>query len=290
MTVREAVTRASADLKTAGILTPSLDASLLLAHILNTSRTALIAAGEDQLTEDAFALFSALIKRRLSGECIAYITGKKEFRNLEFTVNPSVLVPRPDTETLVFAALEICDLYSSEASSPFCMNKNILDLCAGCGAAAVSLKYERPELEVYASDISSDALETAKQNAARLLGENQIHFYLGDLLNAFSVNINFSLIVSNPPYIPSEIIKTLSPEVQKEPLIALDGGPSGLEIIERIINESPKKLITGGSLLLEADPGQMKDIYFLFEKRGFRNINLYKDLSGNERVIGGIFE
>jgi release factor glutamine methyltransferase len=301
MTVREVITQSAANLKTAGVETPGLDASILLAYILNTSRTALIAAGPQLLPEETIASFRSLIDRRLSGECTAYITGKKEFRNLLFTVNPSVLVPRPDTETLVSAALEIYDLYKPD-------NKNVLDLCTGSGAVAVSLKHEKPEMEVYASDISVDALEVAKQNASRLLGENQILFFHSDLFagvvqtdliddryfqnnsNLDFKNIRYSLIVSNPPYIPSDLIKTLSPEVQKEPRIALDGGFSGLEIIKRIINETPKKLTSGGSLVLEADPSQMEDIYFLFEKKGFRNINLYKDLSGDNRVIGGIFE
>jgi release factor glutamine methyltransferase len=303
MIVREALAQGSADLKFAGIESPSLDASLLLAHVLKTSRTALFAAGTKPLSEKACAEFCALVERRCSGECTAYLIRKKEFRGLEFTVNKSVLVPRPDTETLVEAALEIlnnkpqANTNQHESScNAMIKNLNVLDLCTGSGAVAVSLKHEKPELEVYATDISADALEVAKQNAFKLLGKNRIHFYSGDLFGALSSLCisaplcEFFLIVSNPPYVSSCEIDTLSAEVRNEPRIALDGGDCGLDIIKRIINEAPDYLQCGGILLLEADPRQMDDITVLLEKRGFNNIQLYKDLSGSQRVIGGRYE
>ena len=285
MIIREALAAACADFASAGIETPSLDAALLLAHVLNISRTSLVAMGPDALSQENHAAFRVLVKRRLNGECAAYILGKKEFRGLEFLVNPSVLVPRPDTETLVEAAITV--LGEQLAVSDI----RVLDLCTGSGAAAVSLKNEMPALEVYAADISADALETAKANAARLLPADSIHFYSGDLYNALPpAHRPFNLIVCNPPYIPSGEIQTLSAEVQNEPRLALDGGPSGLEIIERVIDGAPVNLIRGGALLLEADPRQMEKISFLLEKKGFGNVKLYRDLSGKERVIGGIHE
>jgi len=304
MTIREAIAQASADFKTARFETPGLDASLLLAHILNTSRTALIASGAEPLSDENYATFRALVQRRLNGECAAYIIGKKEFRGLEFSVNSSVLVPRPDTETLVEAALEIlkkdkprsfteeeknigqrtpCNSVNSVVK-----NSSVLDLCTGSGAVAIALKNEMPNLEVHATDISAEAIETAKANAEHLLSGNKIHFYLGDLYNAQSLlPTPYSLIVSNPPYIPSDEINTLSAEVQNEPRLALDGGKDGLEIIARIIDGAPKYLERGGTLLLEADPRQMKDTTILLEKKGFKDIKLYSDLSGLQRVIGG---
>ena len=287
MTVREALTMAGADLKAAGIETPSLDASLLLAHILGIDRAALVASGSESLPEKTRAAFCDLIDRRLNGECAAYILGKKEFRGLEFLVNPSVLVPRPDTETLVEAALETAAAGGSIAANSI----RILDLCTGSGAVAVSLKSEMPSLEVYAADISAEALETAKTNAVRLLPGSTIHFYHGDLYNALPTpHSPFSLIVCNPPYISSDEIQTLSAEVRNEPRLALDGGQSGLEIIKRVINGAPVNLLRGGALLLEADPRQMEDIAVLLAKKGFCNIKLYNDLSGQERVIGGTYE
>ncbi|MDR0464763.1 MAG: peptide chain release factor N(5)-glutamine methyltransferase [Treponema sp.] len=313
MFIREALAQGGADLKYAGIKTPGLDASLLLAHVLKKTRTGLLAATTETLSEEDCEEFCSLIERRASGECAAYITGKKEFRGLEFTVNNSVLVPRPDTETLVEAALKTINPQKPDKKSrivaqsiteekendqilnTLCypeVNKiKILDLCTGSGAVAISLKHEIPELEVHASDISKEALKTAESNAERLLGKNQINFYHGDLFDALpSSQSLFSLIVSNPPYIPSDVIGTLSEEVRNEPRIALDGGKSGLEIIERIINKAPIFLQDGGTLLLEADPGQMDEIKALLINIGFKDIDLYKDLSDNQRVISGRYE
>jgi len=309
MLIREAITQGSVDLKFAGIKTPGLDASLLLAHILKTDRTSLIAAGTDILSEEICASFCELIERRANGECVAYIIGKKEFRGLDFIVNESVLVPRPDTETLVEAAISlITNTETRRHGEKENEDIRVLDLCTGSGAVAIALKNEVPELEVFATDICTEALEVAKQNAKKLLGDNKIHLYQGDLYNAIS-NLNlrasrtigsmppceilpndFSIIISNPPYIPSGEIKTLSAEVQNEPLLALDGGKDGLDIIKRIIDEAPNYLQQSGFLLLEAFPKQMKEITILLEKRGFFDIKLYNDLSGLQRVIGGKYE
>jgi len=287
MLIREALAQGSADLKYAGIKTPGLDASLLLAQILNTNRTKLIAKGTDRISEKKCAEFCSFLERRANGECTAYIIGKKEFRGLEFEVNKSVLVPRPETETLVETAMDII-----QKNTQLNCVVNILDLCTGSGAIAISIKNEMPACEITATDISSDALNTAIRNAEKLLSGNSIKFFQGDLYDALSDSLpsTYSLIVSNPPYIPSDEIQTLSAEVQNEPRIALDGGISGLEIINRIIEKAPNHLQKNGYLLLEADPRQMEQITILLEKKSFIDIQLYKDLSGTNRVIGGRFE
>jgi release factor glutamine methyltransferase len=316
MIIREALAEASA----AG--TSVLDASLLLASILNTSRSSLIAADARPLDEASFAAFRALIKRRLAGECVAYIVGRKEFYGLDFQVNPAVLVPRPDTETLVEAALasieEIreCGVGSGEwGSKNECQGLEnratisdqplrVLDLCTGSGAVAVVLKHNLPELEVWAADISAEALEVARANAARLLPPDSIHFCHGDLFDgeqhsAVSTSQSllstpysplptphsFHLIVSNPPYVPTAEIAGLAPEVRGEPLLALDGGSDGLGVIGRIIRGAPQFLCLGGILLLEADPRQMERIAALLQQAGFAGIQTRRDLSGAERVI-----
>ena len=286
MTVREALTLGSAELKAAGIGTPNLDASLLLAYILNTNRAALIARGTDTLTEKTLIDFRDLLNRRLKGECVAYITGKKEFFGLDFLVNSSVLVPRPDTEILVEAALGVLGTKDWGLETGVCP---VLDLCTGSGVIAVALKHKMPHLEVYATDISPEALETAKANAKNLLPvKSHIYFHKGDLYDALSSSaFQFSLIVSNPPYIPSDEITTLSAEVQNEPHLALDGGVSGLEIIKRIIEGAPKFLVKNGALLIEADPRQMESITILLKGRGFQKIAIHKDLSGQKRIISG---
>jgi len=287
MLIREALAQGSADLKYAGIKTPGLDASLLLAHILNTGRAELIAKGTDRVSEKKCAEFCSLLERRANGECTAYIIGKKEFRGLEFEVNKSVLVPRPETETLVETAIDIIQKNTQDAPVI-----SILDLCTGSGAIAISLKNERQACEITATDISPNALNTAIRNAEKLLGGNLIKFLQGDLYDALPCPppAVYSLIVSNPPYIPSDEIQTLSAEVQNEPRVALDGGISGLEIIKRIIDKAPDHLQKNGFLLLEADPRQMEQITILLEKKGFIDIQLYSDLSGSQRVIGGRFE
>ena len=186
-----------------------------------------------------------------------------------------------------------------EAALEIIMGNNsyrVIDLCTGSGAVAISLKNEMPSLEVWASDISEEALETAKKNAAFLLPAGSIQFLKGDLYNALPAPCSplptpsFNLIVCNPPYIPSDEMQSLPAEVQNEPRLALDGGAQGLAIIKRVIDGSVEKLMRGGVLLMEADPRQMEKIAILLEKRGFSNVKLYNDLSGKERVIGGIRE
>jgi release factor glutamine methyltransferase len=333
MTLREALAQGAALLKLSHIDTPALDASLLLAEILHTSRAGLIAAGPDPLSAENYRSFQALLERRLSGECVAYILGRREFRGLDFTVTPAVLVPRPDTETLVEAALgllghKFADLSlighkaaagGDGAAAPL----SLLDLCTGSGAVAVSIKHEAqgvlmaaqgewmaaqgvlmaaqgvlmaaPELEVWASDISEAALNVARANAARLLRAGPdsetgsveqpvINFVNSDLFSHISGSFNF--IVSNPPYVRTEEIQTLQAEVKREPLLALDGGKDGLDIIRRLITEAPSHLLPGGWLLLEADPRQMKVIRGLLETKGYNDIQTYRDLPGQERVIG----
>jgi len=314
MTIREAYAQGSTDLKFAGIPSPTLDASILLAHVLKTNRTSLVVKGLDTISTSNCKKYCSLIERRALGECIAYIIGKKEFRGLEFEINKSVLVPRPDTETLIEAAIEILTKESHTETRTSNQrfgggnDPKILDLCTGSGAVAIALKNERPELEVHATDISPAALKVAIKNSENLLGKNKINFYQGDIFNSLNNPISssilrvsseplvrclcelFSLIVSNPPYVPTAEIETLSAEVQNEPRLALDGGACGLEIIKRIIEETPNYLQKGGSLLLEADPRQMEEIKTLLAKRGFTSLQLFKDLSGADRVIGGIFE
>ncbi|MDR3019948.1 MAG: peptide chain release factor N(5)-glutamine methyltransferase [Treponema sp.] len=312
MTIREAIKYGSVELKYSGIENPSLDVSLLLGNILGKNRATLIASGTDPLSDEALAQFNSHLERRKQGECVAYITKIKEFWGLEFLVNHSVLVPRPDTELLVETALEIIKKeqqnFDSQRSVPCAAlprpQSPIIDLCTGSGAVAIALKHEMPELEVHASDISAEALEVAKTNAVRLLPPGSIiQFYLGNLFNAKKIEVlsqktnnyqlttnNYFLITANPPYVPTNTIKILPPEVQKEPRIALDGGETGLEIIKQIIKDAPNYLISGGILLMEADPRLMEKITNLLTNRGFCDIKLHKDLSGLERVIGGKYE
>lgn len=302
MKIQETLAEGSSALASAGIESAGLDSSLLLAEILNASRSSLLASAAETISETALAAFRGMIHRRLSGECVAYLIGRKEFYGLEFSVNPSVLVPRPETETLVEIALcklairnEKLEIEKERLIKAFNKPVRVLDLCTGSGAIAIALKHAMPELEVYASDISAEALACAQANAAKLLRENSVNFFHGDLFAPLSHTGNkqsflpsaFNLITSNPPYIPTAEIPSLQAEVRREPLLALDGGGDGLDLIRKIIAGAPERLCPGGFLLLEADPRQMEAISGLLAEVGFTGIQVCKDLSGGERVIGG---
>ena len=292
MTIQEILTEGkrqlSAPCPEASIDTPALDAALLLSEVLHMNRGELVAHGKDPVTEQNKKIFLGFLERRRNGECVAYILGRKEFRGLEFAVNYNVLVPRPDTETLVEAALG----YIGEKK-----NLSLLDLCTGSGAVAVSLKNERPSLRVSASDISVQALDIARLNTIRLLdgrlldrrpvnsSRNKIQFYQSDLFETIAGS--FDVIVTNPPYVPSSNLETLAPELRGEPQIALDGGGDGLVLIREIIALSPDHLLPGGVLLLEADPEQMPAIREHLENNNYTGIRMHKDLAGRNRVISG---
>jgi release factor glutamine methyltransferase len=296
MTVGEALSRGAALLRAApeappgaGTASPGLDAALLLGHILKTDRAGLVLKNAETLSACAEERFAQALEKRRSGLCVAYIVGRKEFRGLDFTVGPEVLVPRPDTETLVEAALACIDRRPSPAL-------RLLDLCTGSGVLAISLKHERPGLEVYASDISAAALGIARLNAAGLLpgtaespGEPPVSFFESDLFNSLGElrPRGFDLIIANPPYVPGALIDTLAPEVRREPRLALDGGADGLDIIRRLIPEARGFLRPGGVLLLEADPGQMAPVGGILASQGYIDIQTYRDLSDRPRVIQG---
>jgi release factor glutamine methyltransferase len=283
MTVRGILNEGSALLSSHHIDTPALDANLLLAEILRTDKAGLIIRSGEAVSENDAEAYRRLLKRRLSGECTAYILGRKEFRGLEFTVTPDVLVPRPDTETLVEAALEFLKAPEQAAAR----GMRILDLCTGSGAVAIALKNERPDLEVWASDISKNAIACACANGEKLLGSEGVHFIESDLFGGIEAGLFFNLIVSNPPYVASGEIASLAPEVRGEPSLALDGGKDGLDIIKKIAAQARIYLESEGWLFLEADPRQMAAIRDLLSAAGWKGIFTARDLAGRERVIGG---
>jgi release factor glutamine methyltransferase len=293
MTIQSSLTKGTALLRGANIDTPALDAGLLLAEVLHTDKAGLILHAPETIAEEDADKFQRLINCRLDGEPIAYILGRKEFRGLDFTISPDVLVPRPDTEALVEAAIK--ELGNVLAGSNFPIT--VLDLCTGSGAIAIALKNECPSLNVWASDISEASLKIARANAARLLNDKAVHFIRADLFSPFKNSLapdisfpkNFGLIVSNPPYIPSAEIEGLAKEVRMEPRLALDGGLDGLDLIRKIAERAGQHLADSGILLMEADPRQMDAIHGILLHNGFRDLRLYKDLAGLDRVIGGTF-
>ncbi len=259
-----------------GLRTPRLDAELLLAHVLKSDRVRLYTHFDQPLAPSELAAYRELIKRRLAGEPVAYLVGKQEFWSLPFTVDPRVLVPRADTETLVQAVL--AEL--SGKPSP-----TVADIGTGSGAIAVAVAHERPDARIIAVDRSADALAVAQENAAA--NDVEIEFREGDLLSPLATDGPYQAIASNPPYIPEGEYSTLPAEVRREPKGALLAGADGLEVIRRLIEGAPPLLAPGGALLLEVGMGQAPAVGELMRKRGFSTVETRKDLAGIERVVIG---
>lgn len=261
-----------------GIENPRLDAEILLAHVLGVQRIGLYLQFDKPLKNEEVGGYRELVRRRGMGEPAAYIIGVREFWSLPFRVAPGVLIPRPDTETLVEEALKRPDGDCAVA-----------EIGVGSGAVIISLLKERPTWRGVACDLSPDALKIAGANAREHGVEGRLELLLGDLTAPFAGK-KFSLLVTNPPYIPTEEIGTLSREVRgHEPALALDGGPDGLDIFRRLADEVPALLLPGGEFLTEFGLGQGESVLELLEKSGgLSEIRLINDLTGRPRVAGGI--
>lgn len=256
-----------------------LDAQLLVLHALGRDahdRAWLLAHDTDELPEAAHTTLQAAVLRRLAGEPVAYITGCKEFFGLDLQVDARVLVPRPDTETLVEWALEVLQAASASDASA-----QVVDLGTGSGAIALALKHSRPELQVHAVDFSADALAVAQANAARL--QLDVQFAQGSWLDG--VQGRFDLIVSNPPYIASADHHLAA--LRHEPLQALASGADGLDDIRNIIRQAPNHLSPGGWLLLEHGYDQAAAVRTLLADAGLQHNQSRRDLAGIERCSGG---
>jgi release factor glutamine methyltransferase len=268
-----------------------LDAQLLLLHALaraDHQRAWLLAHDTDPVDTAALERLDALAQRRLQGEPLAYLSGRKEFFGLSLQVDARVLVPRPDTETLVDWALEVLELLdqASTQATPIQTRAalRVLDLGTGSGAIALALKATRPALQVDATDYSADALAVAQANAQGL--GLALQFHQGSWLAALPLSTaRFDLIVSNPPYIAAHD-KHL-PALAHEPLHALVSGADGLDDLRQIIAQASTHLQPGGGLLLEHGYDQAAAVRELLEAAGFENVQSRKDLNGIERCSGG---
>lgn len=245
------------------------EARLLLAEALNVSATDLIKL--TSCSDDTVAKYLVMLEKRVNDIPFAYIVGRKEFMKLDFIVNENVLIPRGDTEILVEEALK------------YKKNK-ILDMCTGSGCIAISLAYYlENKADVTAVDVSEAALNVAKQNANK--NNVDVNFIHSDLFA--NVTEKYEMIVSNPPYIEREVIKNLQSEVQNEPVLALDGGLSGLDFYEKIIPKAKEHLETNGILILEIGYDQAENVQKLMIENEYKNIRVVKDLGGNDRVVIG---
>jgi release factor glutamine methyltransferase len=263
----------------AGIAAARLEAQILLAHVLGCTRMQLYTGFDKPLGEAELASYRGLIKRRLAGESVSYLVGETEFWGLPFFVDPSVLVPRPDTETVI----EVARAARPDRAKPC----RILDLCTGSGAIAVSLAKEYPAAQIVATEISAAAAAVARRNATRNAVADRIDVRQGDLFAPVHGE-RFDLIASNPPYIASSVIPTLSAEVRREPVIALDGGGDGLAFYDRICAEARAYLAPGGVLVVEHGFDQADPVRARFAGAGLSGITLVHDLGKNPRVTWGI--
>jgi release factor glutamine methyltransferase len=259
------------------LATPRLDAELLVAHALSLPRLQLYVQFDRPLLPDELAAIRALIKRRQAGESVAYLVGKKEFWGIELAVDARVLVPRPDTETLIEVARE--RLAGVEVP-------RVADIGTGSGALALTLAKLFPAAALFAVDISPGALEVARGNAERL--GLAVTFFEGDLGAPLAEHGPFSLLVANLPYIPSGELAALPAEVRVEPTLALDGGPDGLALVRRLVAEAPALLGPGGVLALEIGAGQAPATAELLRAAGFSDLQTRRDLGGVERVVSGV--
>lgn len=272
-------------LKQKNIEAPRLNAELLLAHLLDLPRIQLYLQFDRPLSKDEVSGYRALVKRRSNREPLQYITGCREFWSLDFSVGPPVLVPRPESEVLVEKALYLLD----QGVVPHGDQPRVLDLCTGSGALAVALAGEVRKGLFWASDISEGSLRFAGCNASRHGVVERVQLLTGDLWEPVKDRgLVFDLIVSNPPYIRSDAMGSLSPEVGYEPHSALDGGEDGMFYIRKILLEGPGYLHPGGWILVEMDPEQTCDALQMMEETGhYASWERVKDYSHRYRVVMG---
>lgn len=283
-TCLEILNQAVDKLRSAGIDRPRTNAELLLGAVLNKSKVDLYLNKDRILTSAEIEKFSGYIKERISHRPLQYIVGTVEFFGLEFKVDKRVLIPRPETETLVEVVIErLADR----------QNPKIVDLGTGSGAIAISLAANLENPFVYATDVSPDALELAKENASRNKVESQIEFLCGDLLEPIkkrNLEGQIDCVVSNPPYVNKDELESLPREVKDyEPIVALTSDKDGLLFHKKIIESSPNFLKKGGLLALETALGQAGKVADLIRhSKAFDSVEVRKDLGGIDRVVKAI--
>ena len=273
MTFREAMRFGEEQLNSAGIVEAKNDAWLLLAFVCKIDHTYYYMHIEDVLSEVQLEEYKSVLSKRRERVPLQYITGEQDFMGLPFHVNSAVLIPRQDTETLVEEALKVVR-----------PGMKVLDMCTGSGCIIISILKHVVDVEGHGCDISKQALVVAKENAK--LNNVNVTFERSDLFD--SITDTFDVIVSNPPYIPTDVIHGLMPEVVAfEPFQALDGKEDGLHFYRKIIAEAKDYLNPGGKLLFEIGHDQGEAVSALMKQWGFLDVKVIKDLAGNDRVVAG---
>ena len=271
--------------------TPRLDAEVILASLLELSRSTLIAHPELCLG-DKEAAFLSSIARRATGLPVAYIIGVREFWGLPFRVTQAVLIPKQDTEILVERAISI--IRTKQKATP-ADTVRVIDVCTGSGCIAISIKHEIPSAEMTATDISEEALSVARENAAQLLPRDEagavnpvIAFSREDLREGLPRAAHgWDLVVSNPPYVPDSVTNSLLSDGRGEPLLALSGGADGLDLVRALATAARAALAVGGILLVETGEYNAGTAAEYFRELGYSDVVIHRDLEGQERVVEG---
>lgn len=289
MKIKEILEEARKKLKNNNIEDSGIIARELLAHAINQNKIYLVINENEELDDHIVQEFNKKIQEIINGTPLQYITHNQEFMGLNFYVDKNVLIPQPDTEILVEQVLDICNKINCEQNNSeenIIMDSTIkiLDLCTGSGAIAISLKnILKDKAQIFASDISTEALKIAEKNCE--INKSKVTCITSDLFENIREK-DFNIVVSNPPYIKTEIIKTLSKQVQNEPMLALDGGKDGLDIYRRIIAEAYKYIQNSGYLCLEIGYDQKQEVINIFKQyKNYTEINIVKDLSKNDRCV-----
>lgn len=306
MNIRELLRYATDILKNAKIEAPVLEAGVVLCHVLKCDRTYLYSHYDRELKENELEAINHMIKQRADNVPLQYLIGETEFMSLSFVVSPAVLIPRQDTEILVEKCIELVNELSISKQKIVAggnlVNKGnrlntsveadkskvcVLDMCTGSGCIAVSIAHYCPDSRVVACDVSQDALSIARVNSERNGVQNRLELRWGDLFEALAGEQQFDIIVSNPPYIETETMPKLQKEViNYEPSLALNGGQDGLDFYREITARAPSYLAPGGYLAFEIGYNQGTSVKNLMQQC-FHDIVIYKDLSGNDRVVIG---
>ena len=275
MTIKQAILQAVEAFEKAGVPDPRIDAELILCHLTGMSRMSMLMQGTKTLTSEQEQRFSSLLLSRTQRKPLQYLLGTQVFYGLDFQVDSRVLIPRQETETL-------CEWGINHLRSLKKPNVKALDLCTGSGAIAITLKHECPHADVTAADLSMDALTVASSNAK--LNQTDIRFVQGDLWQPVEGEV-FDLILSNPPYIPTQDCDALQQEVMQEPRMALDGGLDGLDFYRRIANSALSHLSSDGMISVEVGISEAQDVASLFINAGLIDVQIIKDLYGVERIV-----
>lgn len=278
MKIKEVLLNSVNELKKENIEDCTNKVRILLADVLGKEKEYLLVHDNEDVSDKLINVFNKKVERLKEGEPLQYILNRQEFMGLQFYVDKNVLIPQPDTENLVEEVIALSNKIKKQKDKI-----RILDMCTGSGAIAISLVKYVDKALVYASDISKRALKIAEENATRNLAS--VAFFESDVFKNILPLYQFDIIVSNPPYIETEVMKTLSKEVQAEPSLALDGGEDGLKFYKEIIKNAKEYLNEDGYLAFEIGYNQREAVENLFKEYGYKNVYSKKDLAGNDRVV-----